>query len=77
MIHASMTDTEIQRITHGMTNHSVRVLVQRTLERGMVAREVSTDLLRLRHLIDAGKLPEALDLIDTLRAALDLQKRGI
>lgn len=77
MIHPSMTDAEMQRVTSGMTNHTVRVMMQRILERGMVAREVRHELLRLRHLIDAGSLPEALQLIDTLRAALDLQAREI
>lgn len=65
-----MTDTELQRATHGTSSQLVRVLMDRVTWRGVNARQVRADLLEVERLINVGLLAEALALIDKCRETL-------
>lgn len=68
-----MTDTELQRATHGTSSQVVRVLMDRVIWRGVNARQVRADLLAVQAHIQAGRLAEALALIDKCRETLAIE----
>lgn len=67
----ALTDTELIRAASGTASPLVRILAARIADRGAEAEAVREMLATVRHLIGAGQLSEALDLIDKARAALD------
>ena len=70
-VHPSMPDAELLRITALMEAHHVVLLNRRLQDRVATAAWVRSQLDQLPGLIDAGKLPDALDLIDKARELLD------
>lgn len=70
-VHPSMPDAELLRITSLMEAHHVVLLNRRLQDRVATAAQVHAQLSQLPALIDAGKLPNALDLIDKARELMD------
>lgn len=67
----ALTDTELIRAASVTASPIVRILAARIADRDAEAEAVRELLATVRHLIGAGQLREALDLIDKARAALD------
>lgn len=70
-VHPSMPDAELLRITSLMETHHVVLLNRRLQDRVATAAWVRSQLDQLPGLIDAGKLPQAIELIDKARGLLD------
>lgn len=70
-VHPSMPDAELLRITSLMEAHHVILLNRRLHDRVATAHQVRAQLSQLPALIDAGRLPDALDLIDKSRELMD------
>lgn len=67
----ALTDTELIRAASGTVSPIVRILAARIADRASEASAVRDLLATVHHLIGAGHLREALELIDKARAALD------